>query len=295
MSCLQRKQSNWHCGKLHIFAIKISGEEHLWDFVVIVTANHQLIWWWKLVWPGHWQWSSAELWQWSPEQIFKSLHLSILLACLGHSHLQHNLQMVIITNYHQWIPYYPKPESPFSPSPPPPLNQQEFTPSPKCPPNTQWGGLSPTPRANRVPSSQIITTSPLPPLVPTWLKERAPCRETRRPPPGDSPWQERTIFVGARKQLVVELDDNDNDKSLRQPCFKRGKLSLQQLNNKRLTRVDKDTINCPEKAMKISHFNHIMIELCYFSLDKWEIKIHLLWGKCFNIPHWPRSHSTNGR
>ena len=153
VSCLQRKQSNWHCGKLHIFAIKISGEEHLWDFVVIVTANHQLIWWWKLVWPGHWQWSSAELWQWSPEQIFKSLHLSILLACLGHSHLQHNLQMVIITNYHQWIPYYPKPESPFSPSPPPPLNQQEFTPSPKCPPNTQWGGLSPTPRAKS--SSQL--------------------------------------------------------------------------------------------------------------------------------------------
>ena len=57
----------------------------------------------------------------------------------------------------------------------------------------------------------------------------------------------------------------------------------------------KDTINFPEKAMKISHFNHIMIELCYFSLDQWEIKIHLLWGKCFNIPHWLRSHSTNGR
>ena len=39
---------------------------------------------------------------------------------------------------------------------------------------------------------------------------------------------------------------------------------------------DKDTINCPEKAMKISHFNpnqsepsiYIMIELCYFSLDQ---------------------------
>ena len=38
-----------------------------------------------------------------------------------------------------------------------------------------------------------------------------------------------------------------------------------------------------------------MIELCYFSLNQWEIKIHLLWGKCFNIPHWPRSHSTNER
>ena len=38
-----------------------------------------------------------------------------------------------------------------------------------------------------------------------------------------------------------------------------------------------------------------MIELCFFSLDQWEIKIHLLWGKCFNIPHWPRSHSTNRR
>ena len=56
--------------------------------------------------------------------------------------------------------------------------------------------------------------------------------------------------------------------------------------------VDKDTRNCPEKAMKISHFNpnqsapsiYIMIELCYFSLDQWEIRIHLLWGKSFNIP-----------
>ena len=35
--------------------------------------------------------------------------------------------------------------------------------------------------------------------------------------------------------------------------------------------------------------------LCYFSLDQWEIKMHLLWGKCFNIPHWPRSHSTHGK
>ena len=30
---------------------------------------------------------------------------------------------------------------------------------------------------------------------------------------------------------------------------------------------------------------YIMIELCYFSLDQWEIRIHLLWGKCFNISH----------
>ena len=38
----------------------------------------------------------------------------------------------------------------------------------------------------------------------------------------------------------------------------------------------KDTRNCPEKAMKISHFNpnqsapsiYIMIELCFFSLDQ---------------------------
>ena len=30
---------------------------------------------------------------------------------------------------------------------------------------------------------------------------------------------------------------------------------------------------------------YIMIELCYFSLGQWEIRIHLLWGKCFHIPH----------
>ena len=38
-----------------------------------------------------------------------------------------------------------------------------------------------------------------------------------------------------------------------------------------------------------------MIELCYFSLDQWGIGIHLLWGICFKIPHWPKSHLTNGR
>ena len=32
-------------------------------------------------------------------------------------------------------------------------------------------------------------------------------------------------------------------------------------------------------------FIYIMIERCYFSLDQWEIRIHLLWGECFNIPH----------
>ena len=40
--------------------------------------------------------------------------------------------------------------------------------------------------------------------------------------------------------------------------------------------TDKETRNCPEKAMKISHSNpnqsapsiYIMIELCYFSLDQ---------------------------
>ena len=44
---------------------------------------------------------------------------------------------------------------------------------------------------------------------------------------------------------------------------------------------------------KISHLKpnqlapsiYIMKELCFFSLDQWEISIHLLWGKCFNIPH----------
>ena len=51
----------------------------------------------------------------------------------------------------------------------------------------------------------------------------------------------------------------------------------------------KDTMNCPEKVMKISHFNqnqsehsiYIKIELCYFSLDQWEIRIHLLLREMF--------------
>ena len=33
-----------------------------------------------------------------------------------------------------------------------------------------------------------------------------------------------------------------------------------------------------------------MIELCYFSLDQWEIRIHPLWGKSFNIPHHCDTH-----
>ena len=37
---------------------------------------------------------------------------------------------------------------------------------------------------------------------------------------------------------------------------------------------------------------YIMIELCYFSLDQWEIRIHLLWEKCFNIPHHCDPHSN---
>ena len=55
----------------------------------------------------------------------------------------------------------------------------------------------------------------------------------------------------------------------------------------------KDTMNCAEKAMKISHLNpnqsapsiYNMIEIYFFSLDQWEIRIHLLWGKSFNIHH----------
>ena len=42
------------------------------------------------------------------------------------------------------------------------------------------------------------------------------------------------------------------------------------------------------KSFKSNHLApsiYIMIELCFFSLDQWEIRIHLLWGKCFNIPH----------
>ena len=55
----------------------------------------------------------------------------------------------------------------------------------------------------------------------------------------------------------------------------------------------KDTRNCQEKVKKISHLKpnqfalsiYIMKELCFFSLDQWEISLHLLWGKCLNIPH----------
>ena len=39
------------------------------------------------------------------------------------------------------------------------------------------------------------------------------------------------------------------------------------------------------KSNQLAPSIYIMIELCFFSLDQWEIRIHLLWGKCFNIPH----------
>ena len=35
---------------------------------------------------------------------------------------------------------------------------------------------------------------------------------------------------------------------------------------------------------------YIMIALGFFSLDRWEIRIHLLWEKCFNIPHHSDPH-----
>ena len=49
------------------------------------------------------------------------------------------------------------------------------------------------------------------------------------------------------------------------------------------------------KSNQLAPSIYIMIELCFLSLDQWEIKVHLLWGKSFNTPHWPRNHSTNGR
>ena len=48
------------------------------------------------------------------------------------------------------------------------------------------------------------------------------------------------------------------------------------------------------KSNQLAPSIYIMIELCFFSLDQWEIRIHLLWGKCFNIPHHcdPRLNQT---
>ena len=43
--------------------------------------------------------------------------------------------------------------------------------------------------------------------------------------------------------------------------------------------------NNPLKPNQSAPSIYIMIEICYFSLDQWEIRIHLLSGKCFNIPH----------
>ena len=43
--------------------------------------------------------------------------------------------------------------------------------------------------------------------------------------------------------------------------------------------------NNPWKTNQSAPSIYIMIEICYFSLDQWEIRIHLISGKCFNIPH----------
>ena len=43
--------------------------------------------------------------------------------------------------------------------------------------------------------------------------------------------------------------------------------------------------NNPLKPIQSASSIYITIELCFFSLDQWEIRIHLLSGKCFNIPH----------
>ena len=37
---------------------------------------------------------------------------------------------------------------------------------------------------------------------------------------------------------------------------------------------------------------YVKRELCHFSLDWWQVKIHLLQGKCFNIPHHCDPHSS---
>ena len=58
--------------------------------------------------------------------------------------------------------------------------------------------------------------------------------------------------------------------------------------------IYKDTMNCPEKVMKISHFNHnqsahsiyLKIELCYFSLDQMRDKDTSAVREMFQyIPH----------
>ena len=40
------------------------------------------------------------------------------------------------------------------------------------------------------------------------------------------------------------------------------------------------------KPNQIAPSIYTIIKLCFFFLDQWETKIHLLWGKSFNIPHW---------
>ena len=77
-----------------------------------------------------------------------------------------------------------------------------------------------------------------PPLRLSWLDSKSEHLAERQGDPHPvilPPWQERTIFVGKGtwKHLVFKLDDNDNDRSLQQPCFKRGnipKLASHQLN-----------------------------------------------------------------
>ena len=64
---------------------------------------------------------------------------------------------------------------------------------------------------------------------------------------------------------------------------------------RQLTARTKSEENKSFKPNQIALSIYIMIELYFISLDQWEKKIHLLRGKCFNIPHWLRSHSTNGR
>ena len=67
-------------------------------------------------------------------------------------------------------------------------------------------------------------------------------------------WLKWLIFINFSGQLMVSLSGNSDE-------------------NK--------SFNPNQSAPSI----YIMIELCYFSLDQWEIRLHLLWGKSFNIPH----------
>ena len=96
-------------------------------------------------------------------------------------------------------------------------------------------------------------------------------------------WVVRSGGASGSLRCAVLLKTSSDKGSIPKPHFFLLQLNLTRRGHHRLSgKSDENKSFSPNQSV---HSIYFKIELCYFSLDQWEIRIHLLWGKCFNIPH----------